>query len=246
VVGISNHYLDWGLRHAGRCRSQFDLVATHGYPDPLSAVNGCERVREVPGTGVAHSNRKIFWFAGTFVGSIDLGTVIESARLLAHRPDIQFVLTGSGERVAEWQQQAQGLANVVFTGWARREQLASLAADAYAGLAAYKGGALMSLTNKLFEYLGFGLPVLCSLPGEARVLLESSGAGIFYSPENPGELAMAVESLADSPQRRESMAKIARSLFEREFSSVKVYSRLADHLEFCASAGSPGDRQHST
>lgn len=229
VIGISRAYLDWGLDKARRQRGPWDAVIPHGYPDPLIGDECDANVRQLP-TGVI-PERKIFWFVGTFVGSIDLATVIDAARLLRDQPEIQFVLTGTGERETEWRRRADGLNNVVFTGWADRRGIAALARVAYAGLGAYKRGALMSLTNKIFEYIGFGLPVIACLPGEARELIEGSGVGMYYEAGNPESLAGIVRSLAVDSSKRAQMSRSARELFERNFSAESVYGAYADHLE---------------
>jgi glycosyltransferase involved in cell wall biosynthesis len=205
-------------------------VFTFGYPDPLAAppmANGQHATKEVI---AAVGGRRVIWFAGTFVGSIDLSTVIEAARLLGRRKDLVFVLTGSGERDRQWRRQARGLSNVLFTGWLDRAALDCCARSAWVGLGAYKPGALMSLTNKIFEYLAYGLPILISLPGEARDIIESAGAGIYYQPGSAESLARAVEALADAPAEHERMAANARDLFERRFSASVVYNEMADYL----------------
>src|SRR5690606_4552679 len=159
--------LSWGLAYAGRSRAPQDGVFTHGYPERSATAPGMA-VKDWVKQLYIDPGRRIFWFSGTFVGSIDLSTVIEAARLLRDRSDVMFVFSGSGQQEAAWREQAKGLSNIRFTGWLDREQLDAMAARAWVGLGAYKKGALMSLTNKIFEYMAYGLPILISLPGDAR------------------------------------------------------------------------------
>jgi glycosyltransferase involved in cell wall biosynthesis len=239
VIGISQSYLTWGLNKATRGVGPLDAVIPHGYPDPLAGSATPVDLLQKPLPPRVDSAKKIFWFVGTFVGSIDLATVIAAARLLRHRDDIQFVFTGSGQRDAEWRQSATGLSNVVFTGWADREGIAALASAAYAGVAAYKRGALMSLTNKIFEYLGFGLPVVGSLPGEARELLEQAGAGVYYEAGDPRSLAKVVEDLADDAASRARMSSAARTVYLQKFSADAVYTDYANRVELAALQAAP-------
>jgi glycosyltransferase involved in cell wall biosynthesis len=239
VIGISRGYLEWGLAKARRGAGAMDSVVPHGYPDPLQVTSRQESSGVVSLPAGVDPAKKIFWFVGTFVGSIDLSTVIEAARLLSGREDIQFVFSGSGEREAEWRRQAADLGNVVFAGWADKGGIAAMAGVAYAGLAAYKRGALMSLTNKIFEYLSFGLPVVLSLPGEAREMMERSGAGIYYEPGDPRSLAAVVTSLCGDPAKHALMAPAARETYELNFSATAVYTHYADLVEAAASAAVP-------
>lgn len=237
LIAISDAYLAWAHRFAVRSRGPFDGVFTHGYPDPKQASSsGPDKERAwLERLGIP-DEVKVFWFVGTFVGSIDLGTVIEAARLSADRRDAIFVLSGSGERDTEWREQARDLPNVIFTGWLNANQLALLASRVWAGIGAYKEKALMSLTNKLFEYMAFSLPLLVSLPGEARRLVEENGCGKFYEPGSASDLARVIKELLDNPSERDAMARNSRRLFERQYSANALYCRLADRLEQVAAS----------
>jgi glycosyltransferase involved in cell wall biosynthesis len=231
IVAISRRYMEWGLAIADREMRTADSIITHGYPDPKRAHGDSGSATTHQWSRKVDPTKKIFWFVGTFVGSIDLTTVIEAARTLQERADIQFVFTGSGERDSEWRALASDLGNVVFTGWADGDGIAKLAAVAYAGLASYKAGALMSLTNKLFEYLGYGLPLLISLPGEATDLVKSASAGLAYVPGSAPDLRSKVIALADSRALRDSMSCNARALFEQKYSAEMVYASYAACIE---------------
>lgn len=236
LLAISSHYLEWGLRGSGRHRAPADGVFTHGYPAASFAATE-ETARSLAAELRLEPGRKIVWFVGTFVGSIDLGTVIEAARLIERELPLVFILTGSGEKDAEWREQARGLGNVIFTGWRDSKDLAALASLAWAGLGAYKVGALMSLTNKLFEYMSCGLPILLSLPGEARELVEAAGCGKFYQPGSAESLAAVLRELDGDPAAHARMARNARTAFDQRYSADAVYEQMATHVEAIAVTG---------
>lgn len=235
IVAISETYRDWAYRLGNRAPGPMDRVFTHGYPAPPVDVaanpgSDAERLRAL---GI-DPDRKSFWFIGTFVGSIDLSTVIEAARRLQHRTDIQFVISGAGEDDARYRAEAEGLNNLVFTGWVDREDIAVLSRHAYAGLGAYKKGALMSLTNKMFEYLAAGTPILLALPGEAEKIIVGSGCGKAYEPGSADSLASAVADISDRPQERQLMSVRARALFADRFSADRIYGELVEFVERAA------------
>jgi glycosyltransferase involved in cell wall biosynthesis len=235
IIGTSSSYLSWALRYANRNQGEYDAVFTHGYPEP--EIKHSQLIQHesayLNSLGIDLSKR-IVWFVGTFVGSIDLGTVIETARKLINENRIIFVLTGEGERYDEWRKQATGLNNIIFSGWANQSQLRTMASVAWIGLGAYKKGALMSLPNKIFEYIGYGLPVLLSLPGEAKRIIENGGCGRYYEPGNPGSLEGIIRELLNEPDVTNKMSIKARTLFKKKYSAEVVYNQMIDHIEFCA------------
>lgn len=232
IIAISKTYQDWAYRLGNRKPGPFDRVFPHGYPAPDSGVpSDAESDAKLLRALGVDPKRKSFWFIGTFVGSIDLSTVIEAARALEQRDDIQFVISGSGQDDARYRAEASGQTNVIFTGWVDREDIAVLSRHAYAGLGAYKKGALMSLTNKMCEYLAAGTPILLALPGEAEQIIVGNGGGVAYEPGNPVSLAATISSLADSPQTRAELSKNARELFVARFSADRIYGEMISFLE---------------
>lgn len=231
IVAISESYMSWGLTMAGRTRRSSDRVFPLGYTGEMSPARVNPAVAaKCQALGVDPSKR-IFWFSGTFVGNIDLGTVIEAARSLVNEMGIQFVLTGAGERMTEWQVQAEGLPNIIFTGWAGADELAWLSRVAWVGLGAYRPRASMSLPNKLFEYMSMGLPVLLALEGEARRLVEKEEIGAAYEAGDHRDLARLVQSVAGDAQWHARCSSNARELFERKYASRILYRELVEFIE---------------
>jgi glycosyltransferase involved in cell wall biosynthesis len=234
IVAISHTYLEWARRFGNRLSGRCDFYAPMGYELAAPASKDPDDLQsKLLGLGV-DPTRKIVWFCGTFVGNIDLGTVIEAARILVADVDIQFVITGTGERDAEWRALARGLPNVVFTGWANRDELAWLAACAWIGLGAYKRDAMMSLPNKLFEYMAAGLPIVSSLTGEASALIVGNDVGVTYVAGEATDLAEKLQGLVHCGEKRKRLAENAHRLFREHFVADVVYGGLALHLERCA------------
>ncbi len=70
---------------------------------------------------------------------------------------------------------------------------------------------LLTVSNKMFDYLMAGLPVIASdLPG-LRNVIESSGGGLLYKPGSPQDLADKVQSLYTDPSRLNQLSVNARS-----------------------------------
>ena len=234
IVGISQTHLDWACDYGSREAGECDLVIPLSYPQ---APKLKEKLDSDPSIGKklralgVDPSRKIFWFCGSFNSSIDLSTVIEAARRLRHIGDIQFVFTGTGEFRAKWMNLASGLPNIVFTGWLDQIELCWIGNVAWVGLATYKRNAVIFLSNKIFEYMNFRLPILLSLEGETKELITQERIGVCYQAEDPEDLAAKVQELAQDEVRRDSFSKNCHELFRNRYSPEIIYTRFAEFLE---------------
>jgi glycosyltransferase involved in cell wall biosynthesis len=236
LLAVSQGYLEWGLERAGRGIRPTDHVFPLGYL-PAEWTEGEELVflQKIHKLGI-DPDRFLVTFAGTFGRSYDLATVIAAARKIAAegKQVVQFVLCGAGERQGEWRELAGALPNVRFTGWLTGGELSCLLKYSKVGLAAYSPHAPQGIPNKVIEYFAAGLPVLCSLPGEARKLLEEHGCGFYYPAGDATALAARITELSSEPAKRDHAGARARAVFAAHYSAVRVYGSMADHLEYCA------------
>ena len=240
LTAPSEGYLTWALARAERPRSAADRVFPLGYPElAVPSEDAAGAGRRLAALGV-DPRRKIALFVGMFGRTYDLTTVIEAARRLRAqgRDDVQFVLSGAGDRDARWRAEAAGLDNVVFTGWVARADIAYLLSVAWVGLAAYARGAPQSLPNKPFEYMSAGLPVLSCLGAEAVALLDRHGCGLSYRAGDAADLEAALSVLLRDPARHQAMREASRAAFKASYSADAVYAGMANYVEAMA-AGRP-------
>ena len=237
IYAVSKSYLAWGLKKAGRNATNRDKVFPLAYKPSLPTLEDSACLMgKLPDLEVSEA-KPIIVFAGTFGQTYDLATVLLGVRKMnlsnAYKP--QFVFCGTGELHGEWKALASGLENVYFPGWLSVGELAQLLAWADIGIAAYARGAPQGIPNKVIEYMSAGLPVLCSLPGEARILLESSQCGLYYEAGNAESFATALSGLLFSPSLRAEMGKKSKAIFECKFTSEMVYEDMIDELELLTS-----------
>ena len=78
----------------------------------------------------------------------------------------------------------------------------------------------MFIPSKLFDGMSAGKPVLLSVDGEARSILEDCGAGLFYRPESAEQLAKSITYLRNNPDEAKKMGengfKYARERYSRD------------------------------
>ena len=232
IIGVSQGYLDWGLKYAGRAKTDYDCIFPLGYKNSRAVSIDQDRIAEEMADIGVDTSRVTFLFIGSFGRTYDLSVVIEAARRLEHEhcDRIQFVLCGDGERYTEWKEQARGLSSIIFTGWINREQVSYLLSISNVGLAAYAKGAPQGLPNKFFEYMSAGLAILSSLNGEGEQLIEKAQCGYTYSAGDVENLVNGVRILLDDDYRKK-MAKSSLATFEENYRAEKVYGEMSRYLE---------------
>jgi len=83
-----------------------------------------------------------------------------------------------------------------------------------------------NLPNTLLEALACGLPVIAFNAGGIRDAVVDGVTGLLVKPNNPAALAGAIDRLANNPAVRQTMAREARLLAERDFSETGEVARM--------------------
>jgi glycosyltransferase involved in cell wall biosynthesis len=73
------------------------------------------------------------------------------------------------------------------------------------------------LPSKLFELMGSGCPVICSVEGEAAELVSRAGTGICIEPENSSALIEAINCLRKQPELRKVMSENGMQFVKRYY-----------------------------
>jgi len=236
VCGISQSAIDWACETAGRARTEVDCVFPHAYmneaPD-ATAIAAAERRWDERGV-TAHRDVLRACFIGNLSPRIELSTVVDAARCLEARGvPVQVVIAGSGEMLGPLQLRAQGLNNVVFSGWVGAAELWTLLRRAHVGLLPYPlaPDLVRWPTNKVSEYLSAALPIVSSAQGEVANLLATNGCGVTYPNGDTDFLVTTLTDLATDEARLAEMSSNAKTLYHNCFRGEVVYGKFAELIE---------------
>jgi glycosyltransferase involved in cell wall biosynthesis len=236
LTGITDPFLDWGLNLAGRSRSDADAVfPLTTFPSALSAEDRSRAIEEWRALGVTGQTLNFCYF-GSFTSMVDMTTVLSAARMLASRQDIRLILCGLGDDFERLKSEATGLSTLMLPGWVDAARMTVLMEMSLAGLAPYRNrrDALSALSNKVIEYLSFGLPVIAGLEGLLGELVDNHACGLKYAEGDARGLARAMTELADHPDTTARLSRNAKTLYERRFDPSLVYKQFAEHVERAA------------
>lgn len=201
-------------------------VITTGYDPEIFA--GCPEP-EWPAKGKA-----MVLYAGSLGVINETGLLMDVVELLKDQPDIHFTFLGSGTQRAAMLQTARqkGLNNVTFLPPVPRKEIARYFSGAQIGIVATRPGfySEVGLHNKMFDYMGAGLPVVISGTGDIKEIIEASGGGLVVEPGNPRAFAAAVLYLAYNPDLCAIMGKRAKAYVNGHFHRGKLLARYEEAI----------------
>jgi len=173
-------------------------------------------------------------YAGAHGPANGLEAVLDAADLLRDETRVSFDLVGDGpsKQTLAASARARELRNVRFLDPLPKSAMPAFLGECDAGLMVLKDVPLFAFgvsPNKLFDYWGAALPVICNVPGEVAEMVRQSGAGIQARDASGQALAEAIMLLlAQSPAARAAMGARGRSWVERERDRPNVAARM-DH-----------------
>lgn len=173
-------------------------------------------------------------FGGNMGLAQSLHTVIEAARCLSDRPEIQFVLIGDGVERPALEAAAQGLNNIRFIEYQPVDRMPAFFAWGDALLISLKDDPLFAMTipAKTQAYLACGRPIICAVPGAGAEVIRKSGAGLTCPPEDAAALVSAVDALYTMPRSdREAMGAAGYTYFSEHFKLASLVDRYESLLQ---------------
>lgn len=171
-------------------------------------------------------------YAGAHGPANGLDVVLDAAELLRGEPRIRFLLVGDGPAKAALMESARtrALPNVEFRGPVPKSEMPALLASADAGLMVLRDTPLFAYgvsPNKLFDYMGAALPIVCNVPGDVAGMLADAGAGEQAADGTPRALADAVlRMLGRTSAERETLGRAGREWVAREHARPVLAARL--------------------
>lgn len=190
--------------------------------------NGIDTEFFAPAEGARSSGSLLM--VGTLSPSKDHATLVRALALVAERRSVQLVLAGGGALRPQLELLAQecGIRDrIAFLGNVDREHLLRLYRQAAVFTFATKGeGSPLAL----LEAMSCGLPVVASdVPG-VHEILAAGDCGCLVPPDQPAEMARAIERILDDAGFARRMGANARKYVEASHSVARMAARYKEVL----------------
>jgi len=160
-------------------------------------------------------------YIGTHGMSHALDVVLRVAKRYSEDPGVHFLFVGEGAEKANLKRLAENLwlRNVTFLDEQPREDLLGFYGASDVSLVPLRRLPIFKkvLPSKLFELMGTGCPVICSVEGEAAELVANAEAGLCIEPESSDALVAAIRTLRDAPGLRRQMGENGRRFVKTHY-----------------------------
>jgi len=193
-------------------------------PDPAAGTALRAELDLAPGS------KFVVLYAGIHGIAQGLETVLEAARQLQTARDVHFVLVGEGPKKAELlaTKERLGLDNVTMLPERPRLDMPAFLSAADVSLVPLRRLELFegALPSKMFDAWACGCPVILSIDGEARQVVEQADAGLFVEPEDAGQMAQAILQLREDPALLRRFGVNGRRFVEENYSRQRLAAQL--------------------
>jgi glycosyltransferase involved in cell wall biosynthesis/ubiquinone/menaquinone biosynthesis C-methylase UbiE len=198
--------------------------------DALSHPNGegRESIRERLGW----ANRYVLLYAGGLGRAYDLNTVLD-ALVNTPVPSTLLAIMGEGEGKEAYRRRADvEHLPVQFLPAVSKRDMLPICAASDVGLLPLRnvGRSSYVLSNKLFDYLGAGTPVIASGLSDSADIIERAGAGVVVPANSPVEMANAITALATQPALRQSMGRAGKAYVQANWARERFVRDFRDLL----------------
>lgn len=180
-------------------------------------------------------------YVGGFVSNRGLKHIIKGMReLKKFNAKFRLLLVGDGEMMGTLKDLAKRLDVedvVIFEGWQSQEKIKSYLFASDIGLVPFNRTPQTdnSSSNKLYQYMYYGLPVLGTNCTSVKKLVEEEKCGIIYEERNVEQFIINVKKLYNNPDKYKLMAKQGEKAVAEKYNwrveakkLIKLYKELGN------------------
>ncbi|MDD5015725.1 MAG: glycosyltransferase family 4 protein [Atribacterota bacterium] len=232
LLSMMQDVLDWSLIKAKRKKIWKDKVFYIGASKPC-IDSTVENSNKFSGLRNKVKNRFVVTFIGTFGEYYNPQIIIEAAKkinMYGLGDQYFFLIAGDGKYYATVKNSAAAMENVFCPGWVKEPEIAFLLSLSSVGIIPCTK-TIYAFPNKAFTYLSAGVPLISSVNGELKNIIEKHEIGFTYKPNDTDELIKLIEKIRLNSDLQKDISKRANNLFIDQFEADKIYTDYVMHIE---------------
>ena len=178
-------------------------------------------------------------FAGNIGEMQSVETIVLAANELKQREDIQFHVVGGGSLLGKCKQLSKdlNLANIRFYGQRPLTEMPGFYKLADAMLITLKKNEFISYTlpGKIQTYMAVGKPILGSIDGEAKRVIDDAQCGLCCEAEDYNALAGIIDEFIRDKSKQKQYSENSYKYYRENFNELvffeKLYSLFSELME---------------
>ena len=176
----------------------------------------------------------------TFAGNVGVAqavnTFVEAGHYLENDGSFNLHIVGSGSELETLKKYRKEIdaGNVIFHGRHPLEEMPSFYNSSDAMVATFRNNPILGYTlpRKIVSYMAAGRPILGTVVGEARRIIEEAGCGLCCNAEDPEGLAEICRRFAQmTPEERAAMGENGRRYYVEHFAKERFFAVLESELQ---------------
>ncbi|MBK6836453.1 MAG: glycosyltransferase family 4 protein [Bacteroidetes bacterium] len=178
----------------------------------------------------------LFLYAGIIGLAQGLEVILHAAQLVKDKPELKFILLGSGpekEKLQQLKAELQ-LENVLFVDGVTKKEMPEIVAASDVSVIPLKKMDLFlgAIPSKIFENLAMQKPILLGVDGEAKELfIEQGNCGLYFEPENYKALAEAAIKISTDTNLRKQLGENGRKYVSEKFNRDTIANSFYERIK---------------
>jgi len=177
----------------------------------------------------------VILLSGRMLWDKGVGVLVQAARELKRKMDVRIVLVGEPDPgnsgsideniLKAWQDEG------VIEWWGWKSDMPTVYRECHIVTLPTRYGE--GVPTSLIEGAACGKPLVASTIPGCRTIVHPGENGLLVDPDDPEELAQALEDLISNPERRQAMGKKSREVFLEKFTYDRINEatmRVYDHV----------------
>lgn len=230
ITAVTRSFIDH-IAAEGASRQNIFLVPNGTTPETFHPQPAQETARQQLGL----SDKFVVGFCGNHGIAQGLPGVLEAAHLLLNHKTVSFLFVGEGphKQLLLDTKRDKGLDNVLLLPEVPMTEVSRYINAADVMMVPLRKAELFSafVPSKLFDYMACAKPIVLTVDGEAREILNAAKGGIFVEPDEPQALADAILEMQASPEKLKEMGESGRQYvlqhYARDTQGEKLITILA-------------------
>lgn len=172
-------------------------------------------------------NRSIILYSGNMGEKQGLELIVEAAKSLKDRPDLMFLLCGTGSSRERLQTMSESLGNVRFLPLQPLDKLNELLNLADIHLLPQKSGAEdLVMPSKLTNMMASGRPIVATAAKHTQIAKVLIDSGIVVAPDDSEAFCRAITTLIDNADEAKRLGCNGRKYVEQHWNKREVLSKV--------------------